>query len=288
MLKGTPLKLLMLLGALFLAAGIGLLDWKIGGTEVSFSIFYLAPIGLAAWHLNLSAGLLVALLSLLMRGWIDFSRLHLYSHAWIPLDNMAIRSAFFLCTVLALARIRMLMERERRFGTLDYVTGIPNRRAFMEHADREVSRCRRYGQPFTIAFLDCDDFKLVNDRWGHRVGDELLRLIGVTLRDQVRNSDFVARLGGDEFVILLPDSDNELAAEVLTRVHDALLKAMEGRSCLVTFSIGGATYRQPLESVEEMLARADEMMYSTKKEGKNRIMVRVVQNGTDFSPAPES
>lgn len=269
-------KSLILIETIVLTAVVGLLDLNFGGTEVSFSICYLAPIALATWHLDRSAGFLVTVVSLLTRGWIDYSRLHLYSNSWIPLDNMIIRAVFFIGAVLALSRIRTLMERERRFGTIDFLTGIPNSRAFNDHVAREGSRCRRYGQPLTIAFMDCDNFKQVNDRWGHKAGDAVLRTIGATLQSQVRNSDFVARLGGDEFVFLLPDTDDEVALEVLTRVHGRLLEVMEIGKCDVTFSIGAITYPHPPESADDMLAQADTLMYSAKSQTKNQIKIKVI------------
>jgi len=256
----------------------GFLDLKAGGTEISFSIFYLLPISLATWYLSPGFGYGVAAFSLLFRGWIDFSRLDLYSHPFIPLENTALRAVFFIGAVWAIGRIRLLMERERRFGTTDFLTGLPNSRALYEMLAGVQNRCIRAGSPLTIAFMDCDNFKRINDLEGHRAGDKVLALIGETLQQNIRRGDFAARLGGDEFALLLPDTDEEAGLQVLTRLHTSLLKAMETGGHPVTFSVGAVTYADPPEAVDDMLHRADTLMYSVKAQTKNRVVIEQVKS----------
>jgi diguanylate cyclase (GGDEF)-like protein len=170
------------------------------------------------------------------------------------------------------------MERERRFGTTDFLTGLPNSRALYDMLAGAQSRCIRTDTPLTIAFMDCDNFKRVNDLEGHRTGDKVLALIGETLRHNIRKGDFAARLGGDEFALLLPDTGEEAGLQVLTRIHAALLKAMETGGHPVTFSVGAVTYPDPPESVDDMLHQADTLMYSVKTQTKNRVIIEQVKS----------
>jgi len=253
----------------------GFLDKTIGGVEVSFSLYYLVPIVLITWYANSVSGYSMAILSIMMRGWVDFSRFHLYAHPFVPIDNTVIRAVFFVFTVWAIDKIKNLLERERKFGTVDFLTGLANRRAFYDYAQKEANRCRRAEQPLTIAFIDCDDFKAVNDRYGHQVGHSLLRAVGDTMRAQLRLFDSIARLGGDEFAVLLPGTGEAEARQVLERLRIQLVHAMEKREWPVTFSSGAITMLQPTQSIDQMIHHADALMYQAKSEGKNTIRIVV-------------
>ena len=124
--------------------------------------------------------------------------------------------------------------------------------------------------PAAVLFLDLDDFKAVNDRWGHAAGDELLRAVARRVTHCVRSTDTVARLGGDEFAVLLPDGDLSRATGVAERILAHLQQPLNvgGRVLFVTASVGGALTR-PAESAAELLHRADTAMYTAKRAGKN-------------------
>jgi diguanylate cyclase (GGDEF)-like protein len=122
-----------------------------------------------------------------------------------------------------------------------------------------------------VAYLDLDNFKEVNDRFGHSRGDSLLRLVAATIRTNLRKTDMVARLGGDEFALLLPETGYEPAAAVLRKIHQLLLGKMQRCGYPVTCSIGAVTFLRPAESVEELIKRADACMYAAKRGGKDRM-----------------
>lgn len=275
LLKPETSKSVVLMSVVGLTLAFGVLDLKAGGTEISFSIFYLLPISLATWYQNPGFGYGIVAFSLLLRGWVDLYRLDLYSHPFVPLENTVLRAVFFIGAVWAISRIRRLMDRERHFGTTDFLTGLPNSRALYDMLARVQNRCARSGTPLTIAFMDCDNFKHVNDTQGHRAGDEVLALIGQTLQQSIRRGDFAARLGGDEFALLLPDTDKENGFQVLSRVHEVLLGAMTAGEHPVTFSIGAITFPTPPESVDDMLHEADTLMYSVKAEAKNQVKIEL-------------
>ena len=168
-------------------------------------------------------------------------------------------------------RLKEALERERGDARNDFLTQIPNRRAFYEIASTEVQRSRRYDRPLTLVYVDLDNFKAVNDSMGHETGDKLLVAVAATIQRAVRGSDTIARLGGDEFAVLLPESDKASGEVVARKLQDLLLQTMHEHNWPVTFSIGLVSYRTPPESVSEMIRKADEAMYSVKQRGKNSV-----------------
>jgi diguanylate cyclase (GGDEF)-like protein len=148
---------------------------------------------------------------------------------------------------------------------------LANRRAFYEMVQAERARSARYGRPITLGYLDVDNFKRVNDTFGHAVGDELLACVAQVLRTRLRTSDSVGRLGGDEFALLLPETSAQAGEVALQSLRAALVDTMKLRGWPVTFSIGAATFLENPPSTEQMIRTADELMYTVKKSGKNRV-----------------
>lgn len=249
---------------------VGCIDY-ITGTEISFSIFYLFPVTLVTWFVSMRAGILIAVASAL--SWIlaDLLSGHLYSHHAIPYWNMSVRLGFFLIVLGTLSRLKAAYEREKELSGIDPLTGVTNGRAFREAALAEIERAQRYGRPFAIAYVDLDNFKTVNDRFGHSTGDTLLRTVANDLRKSVRATDSVARLGGDEFAILFPETGDEAARAVLEKLRHRVADSMRENEWPVTMSVGAATFFSPPDSVDSMVRLADELMYAAKKNGKNRI-----------------
>jgi diguanylate cyclase (GGDEF)-like protein len=163
------------------------------------------------------------------------------------------------------------MQREQIFARTDFLTGVLNARFFHELAQMEINRSARYQRPFTIVFIDVDNFKTINDTFGHTTGDTVLRTIAVNMEQQLRKTDIVARVGGDEFVVLLPETDSNTAPTVLTNLQRVLLDEMQENGWHVTFSIGALTVTGFQLSVDELLGRADQLMYVVKNGGKNNI-----------------
>jgi len=145
---------------------------------------------------------------------------------------------------------------------------VANARLFFDLANMEINRAGRYKHPFTVAYMDIDGFKTINDRLGHGTGNTLLRVVAETIRDNTRASDVVARLGGDEFAILLPETGNEAARAVIQRVQEGLRGAADKNGWAVTFSIGLVTFDSPPSSVDEAMRQADRAMYSAKRSHK--------------------
>ncbi|WP_258193072.1 GGDEF domain-containing protein [Nitrosomonas oligotropha] len=157
----------------------------------------------------------------------------------------------------------------------DHLTGILNRRGLDTAFERETSRSIRHETPLCFALLDIDNFKLLNDTHGHKVGDDALVYLVESVKDTTRPEDVVSRYGGEEFVILLPNTSLEEATQILSRIRRNLTKKFflhENKRLLITFSAGIAQL-QAGESQESVFKRADEALYRAKKGGKNQIII---------------
>lgn len=175
------------------------------------------------------------------------------------------------------SRLQRLHSEEAQRARADQLTGLPNRYALEQHLPQALARARRGGTALAVGMLDLDDFKPVNDAWGHEVGDQLLRELGERLRARTRASDFLARLGGDEFVIVFEDLDAERPTEqlgrALARMHEAVETAFDfgqGRSTSVGLSLGVALFPSEAEEPESLLRRADAAMYQAKMHKNDR------------------
>jgi diguanylate cyclase (GGDEF)-like protein len=258
----------MATGCLFVAS-IGILDIATG-SEISFSLFYLIPIALAGWFSGRNLGLAISVISALMWFIADVLAGQSYSLPIIRYWNAAVRLGFFVLVSLLLPKLKAL-EREKAIARLDDLTGAANRRHLFEVAQAELDRSQRYKRPFTIAYIDLDGFKAVNDQSGHRTGDKLLCAIASVAKSHLRKTDLVGRLGGDEFILLLPEIGHDAARVTVRKIQSALLDEMRRNHWPVTLSIGVVTYVDGPITVDELIRRADELMYSVKETGKNAI-----------------
>jgi len=248
------------------------------GTEISFSAFYLAPILFGGWYGGPIVGLALSALS---AG--DWYALELagapFSHPAVPYWNAGMRFMLYAISTVAIARLQDSVRKERELARTDPLTGVANGRTFDETIGLEVRRARRSGLPFTVSYMDLDDFKQVNDRFGHPVGDRVLVAVAATIRQQMRVTDLVARLGGDEFAIFQPDTDAEGARTSLAKLREAVLAAMRANGWPVTLSIGSATFRTPPADASELIKRADRLLYQVKRAGKNDLLHEVADEG---------
>jgi diguanylate cyclase (GGDEF)-like protein/PAS domain S-box-containing protein len=174
-------------------------------------------------------------------------------------------------------KLQAALESEKNLSRVDFLTGIPNRRMFYQALTLEGKRSRRYVRPLTLVYIDVDNFKHLNDHYGHATGDDLLKMIGTTLETSVRSTDMAARLGGDEFAVLLPETDEASAGIIVAKLRQNLNTAIAPKGWPVTFSFGVVTFPIALDSMEEMIKRADEFMYEAKRGGKSAVVSRVFE-----------
>jgi diguanylate cyclase (GGDEF)-like protein len=171
--------------------------------------------------------------------------------------------------------LKSAIEKEKELSRMDFLTRVGNGRYFIELANMEINRARRNKHPLTVAYIDIDNFKMINDRSGHSTGDHLLQLVAYTIKNNIRLTDTVVRMGGDEFAILLPEAGPELAETIIRRVQKINLEMMQENGWPVTFSIGVVTFMTPPSSVDEILKRTDNLMYGAKNTGKNAIKYEI-------------
>ncbi len=267
---------------------LGVLD-HVSGAEISFSIFYLAPIGWVAWVAGRRPGVAIAIAAAIVWAVVDRLSGRGFSHPLIPVWNSLVRFGFFFVVAWLVSDVRRAHVREQGLARQDPLTGVANARSFLEALERERTRMQRTGAALTLAYVDLDRFKTVNDTLGHAAGDGLLREIAESLGSTLRAVDVVARLGGDEFALLLPETDAEAARVALERCLDSVrarVRAAEGTPEGVGATIGAVVFRQAPHSAEAAIRAADDRMYEAKRSGRDRISIVAADEGSAPAPAP--
>ena len=270
------LKRLAVFGACVLLMGlIGWIDF-ITGMEVNVSIFYTLPVAITTWLINPLAGMLMAVFDTVVWEYSDFLSGIQHSSLFIFFWNTFVRFSYLILVAYLLSRLRQSFDREKEISRVDPLTGLANVRGFQEAVGTELKRLERQKQRLSIIYLDCDDFKDVNDRFGHAAGDRLLQSIGKGIRAHIREYDIAGRMGGDEFAVVLPGAGAEEARRVAERIA-AEVGRKEGDAHPVTLSGAVVEYTTPPATVDALLNRADALMYEAKAAGKNQIKVGILE-----------
>jgi diguanylate cyclase (GGDEF)-like protein/PAS domain S-box-containing protein len=174
-----------------------------------------------------------------------------------------------------------------RLASTDSLTGISNRHHFFEQADKEFRRALRYHRPLSIIMFDIDNFKRVNDRYGHLAGDQVLKTVASTVQKAIRDVDILCRYGGEEFIVVLPETELEPAvggADRLRHEVEELVVHTDGGPVKVTISLGVAALREePGPNLERIISRADDALYAAKSAGRNKVMAET--GGGEAPPA---
>ena len=240
--------------------------------QIKFSLLYFIPILAATRFFGMKVGVIASVSCALITLVIDLFSAAKYVFWFIPHLNAGMILVVYVLAVLLDGQYR----RESQMARTDPLTGLLNRKAFFELLEAEAERCKRYHRPVSIAYVDVDDFKKLNDQYGHTTGDRFLVTLARTLSKGSRMIDQVARLGGDEFAVLMPETDENGAQTVLKRLN-GLAQIMNKHLFSVTLSIGVVTFHKAPESAEAMITEADRLMYLGKQKGKNRIETHVIR-----------
>lgn len=181
-----------------------------------------------------------------------------------------------VCSFKDISALKTVERQLRKLATTDELTGLANRRQFLSLAQHEIARTIRHQRPLSLLMIDIDFFKSVNDRFGHPVGDEVLRHLGAICTETLRQEEITARLGGEEFAVLMPETDLAGARLVAERLRQAVssrhIPSLAGKHAL-TASFGISQFNGVSDSLEAMFARADEALYAAKRNGRNRVEV---------------
>lgn len=174
-------------------------------------------------------------------------------------------------------RLEEANERLAELATYDDLTGVLNRRTILANLDAEFQRSRRYDRALSFFMMDLDDFKSVNDTYGHAAGDSVLNGIVECLRSSLRTTDVLGRYGGEEFCVILPETTILRAVQVAERVRDSVEHSsfnLDGQSIFLTLSIGVSTLRNPMHTkADDLIKEADSALYEAKRSGKNRVVI---------------
>jgi diguanylate cyclase (GGDEF)-like protein len=264
----------LLIASLSVVGLVGLADY-LSGRALSLSVFYLIPAVLAATKgrgpglfVAATAGVTGFLADIAGRSTPDLA-------ATVPLWNAIMRLTVVALAVTLVDALLGSARHERQLAHRDHLTDLQNSRAFYDSAETELLVLSRTGRPLTLACIDIDRFKRVNDRLGHAAGDAVLIGTGRILTSTMREVDTVARIGGDEFMLLLPETDLAEARVALGRAHRSLVAAATAIGWDIGYSVGVMTFTSPPGTVEEMVAQADGIMYTVKRSEKGTIRYSV-------------
>lgn len=259
---------LLLVNCLLLVVAVGMLDYW-AGRQCSMAIFYLIPVAAAAWWAGRLFGILLSIASAIVWHYV-----HVLHTPGAPLAisfwNEGVYLAFYLITAYLISTLRDLVRQQEFLTRTDPLTRAIKARVFYEAAHLVLEHARRTGRPFTMAFLDLDDFKEVNRLRGRAAGDQILRCVADTLRRNLRSTDVISRLGGDEFGILLPETDSPFATTVLKRLQLTLSQKIAECGSRVSASIGAATFVNPAD-IDEAAKLVTAQLAAAKSEGKGQV-----------------
>lgn len=233
--------------------------------RVSLALFHVIPIALVAYRLGWKPAVPVVVAAICTCALVDANAgVHLTDGAFVFVWRSLDRLLVYVGATVLLARLRVLQQRWEVLARTDALTGLYNKAAFKELCATELRRCERQGLPLSVAVLDLDGFKAVNDRHGHAAGDQVLTLVGKVL-SSLRSGEISARLGGDEFGVLLPGSDELAGRSAVERLVAALDAELTSHRWTVSCSVGLASCEGPFPPGEELLHRADAQMYVAKR-----------------------
>lgn len=245
-------------------------------SAVWLPLLYALPVLLLSWYFGVWAA--VAAVAAANALWLALAIVDgTVAPAALAVDLAGQIVLLAVCAALVL-RLRLLIRQSHEAARRDTLTGLPNSRSFYETAEIEVMRARRYGHPISLAFIDLDDFKQVNDRFGHPIGDMLLAEFAKLAFATLRRTDTLARIGGDEFVVLMPETDQAAAKAPIEKLRANMEAVMRHHDWPVTLSVGVFTFLTIPDSLQVMITFADSLMYSVKLNGKNRVAYEVFAN----------
>jgi diguanylate cyclase (GGDEF)-like protein len=247
---------------------VGIFD-QYAPREVTYPFLYLLPISFVSWFCGKFYGVSIAILCTTF-----WSLNNIHPDFMVTTWNVLSTFIFFLMIVFLLNKTRELFENEKNLARTDTLTGAKNLRAFTEMVEHEMLRSERERFPSSLAYIDLDNFKSINDTFGHEAGDQLLRSIVNTISLSLRKTDILGRLGGDEFVIFFPEAGQASVEIVMQKIHLKLAMLMENLSYQTSVSVGVVTCEAGIHNLENLISFADNLMYQVKSSGKNNVYYR--------------
>lgn len=252
------------------------------GPELNVSYFHLVPIFLIVWNSSFLPGIFYAFFCSCV---ILYVSLHSFSilPTGVQTFNAVANFVFLAVFSLVLGFLKKYLDAVTFMAEVDGLTNLLNSRSFERRAHQEIQASVQKEQPFTIVYIDVDNFKKINDTLGHNAGDEVLRSVGTMLNEHFRKNDLRTRIGGDEFAILLPGLSFEEAKIEIPKFHQKLNLSLGKHKVATSCSIGSVTFHKVSSTVKDALHEADMLMYQVKMNGKSHYLLKT------YSPiGPES
>lgn len=243
--------------------------------EISFTLYYLLLVLLVSLKLGIRYGYLFCVLTVISGMIVDIIIKYPFSHHSYFYIRHINRLIIYLIICTITTKWKMACEYERHKSNYDYLTEIFNRRGFYTALDIERKRAHREDSKLAIVYIDCDNFKEINDQFGHKRGDELLIEIATSLKKYIRAIDTVARIGGDEFVLIFVNTDLTTISETVNRLHIKLTEDIRKLGYNVTFSCGLGVFEHLPDNNDDIIFLVDNLMYESKKTGKNKVSVQI-------------
>jgi len=256
--------------SLVLIVVIGTIDFYTG-FEFSVSFLYIFPVILATWAKGWRFGIASALFAAIVWSVALYTAGFPAPRSSYPIWNTFMRFCVLATVGYTFSFFKQVLESEIQDARYDHLTGIANRREFLNVLETEINRSNHSQIPFSVAFLDLDNFKKLNDAAGHGAGDHALRAVGMALQQTCRKMDLPGRIGGDEFALLLPDTDELTARAIIERFRERFAFEMQHNQWALGVSIGIINSHGNNLSAVQILNAADYVMYKAKRGGKNQV-----------------
>ena len=258
--------------SLFLVILVATLEY-LAGYEIAISTFLLIPIALAAWYGSRNQGIFFSLLSTAICFIFDkTSPVHAYSNPFAPYWDAASQLIVFLIIALLLSHLRARLRIENQLARIDALTGVMNGRGFVEASQQLITLAARHGRPTILAYIDLDNFRQMNEAFGHSEGEKALQTIGQLFIGSLRKTDVVGRLGSNEFALLLPETDASGARTKLGKLKNELTQKSREHNWPIKFSIGFVSFDMPPSSIDEAFKIAESLMNQIRNSGKSTII----------------
>ena len=258
----------------FLSLAICVVIFVFGYIE-SFQLLFVFPVVLASWYGSQKSGLSLAIVATALYLLTEVIASHGKTDLQTLLSNGFVQLIIYIVLALIVTNFRNVHRIEVNAADTDSLTGINSRRSFYAELSNEIVRSKRYKHVFSLAYLDIDDFKNVNDSMGHATGDKVLKEVARIMNNSLRKNDTVARIGGDEFVCLLPETDEKSTKTAFIKTIAMLNDSMKNNQWPVTFSVGVVTFSNIPSDEHAVMHIADKLMYEVKNDSKNDIAFAV-------------
>jgi diguanylate cyclase (GGDEF)-like protein len=241
---------------------LGVLDLT-SGVEMQFLLIYLIPIFLGSWFVSQAVGISLAIFGSLVWFVADSLSGRVYSSPWVAYGNLLMCTGLFVVFAFTQANLRIKLDELSNLANSDFLTGLPNGRAFYQLASEEMNRA--FGlEPLTLACIDVTGLHLINERLGYPSGDQMMCTIAHTIRQNVARPDLVGRLAGTSFAVLLPNTASTGANLVLEQLHNALKDERRKYSHPLNFYISAVACTKAPRTVAELMQEADSQMNRMK------------------------